>query len=54
MWAMAEKKSPWAKPGQVRVTLGEPIRFSPDTPPEEIAKQLQQIVAALGDTPDLS
>jgi long-chain acyl-CoA synthetase len=54
MWAMAEKRRFWARPGQVRVTLGDPVRFSPGTPPEEIAKQLEQIVSALGDTPDLS
>ncbi len=54
MWAIAEKKRFWAWPGQVRVTLGEPIQFSTGTPAEEIAKWLEQIVAGLGDTPDLS
>jgi long-chain acyl-CoA synthetase len=54
MWAIAERNRFWAKPGQVRVTIGEPVRFPPGTPPEEIAKQLQQIISALGDTPDRS
>lgn len=37
----------FTRPGRVRVTLGDPVRFGPDTKPEEIAQELQRRIAAL-------
>ena len=36
-----------AKPGQVKVTIGQPVRFSPDQDPKEIAQELERRVAEL-------
>jgi len=38
----------FARPGELRVRIGDPLRFPPDLPPEEIARQLQEKVASLG------
>jgi long-chain acyl-CoA synthetase len=37
----------WVAPGRIRISIGEPIKFSPATPPDEIARQLHDQVAAL-------
>ncbi|HEV8132543.1 MAG TPA: AMP-binding protein, partial [Acidobacteriota bacterium] len=37
-----------APPGAVKVSIGKPIQFAANTPPEEIARQLQEKVAGLG------
>lgn len=37
-----------ARPGAIRVTVGAPVRFEPGTEPEQIAKQLEEKVKALG------
>ena len=39
--------SKWARPGEIKVTIGVPVNFSDTTPAEEIARDLQQRVAAL-------
>jgi len=36
-----------ARPGQVQVTIGPPVRFSAETEPAEIARQLEHLVATL-------
>ena len=36
-----------ARPGHVQVTIGKPIRFSPDQDPNEIARELERLVAEL-------
>lgn len=41
----AGKKFAW--PGQIRVKIGNPTQFPPDSNPEWIAKELQNIVASL-------
>src|SRR5262249_18324871 len=41
----ANRKLAWT--GQVRVTIGRPVRFSDDHEPSEIAKELQDRVAEL-------
>jgi hypothetical protein len=38
------RTAPW---GHVRVSIGDPVEFPVGTPPEEIAQQLQNRVAAL-------
>ncbi len=30
-----------AKPGELTVVIGKPMRFPPDTPPEEITNQVE-------------
>ncbi len=42
-----EQHKIWVAPGRIRVSIGEPIKFSPATPPDEIARQLHDQVAAL-------
>jgi len=42
-----QANSKFAWPGQVRVTIGRPVRFSGDDEPSEIAKELQDRVAEL-------
>lgn len=37
----------YAKPGEVRVTIGEPVRYAPDRDPREIAADLQRRIEAL-------
>jgi long-chain acyl-CoA synthetase len=37
-----------ARPGQIKVSIGEPARFGEEVPAEEIARNLQQRVADLG------
>lgn len=37
----------WAPPGAVRVSLGAPVRFSPETDPAAIARELEARVGAL-------
>jgi long-chain acyl-CoA synthetase len=37
----------YAAPGEVRVTIGEPVRYAPDRDPQEIAADLHRRVAAL-------
>jgi long-chain acyl-CoA synthetase len=37
----------FAWPGTVRVVIGPPVRFGPEADPEDIARQLQQIVSNL-------
>jgi 1-acyl-sn-glycerol-3-phosphate acyltransferase len=39
--------SKWARPGEIKVTIGAPVKFSDATPAEEIARDLQQRVAML-------
>lgn len=37
-----------ARPGQVQVTIGPPVRFSAETEPTEIARKLEHLVSTLG------
>jgi long-chain acyl-CoA synthetase len=39
----------WASPGHIRVTIGAPIAFRETDAPEEIARELERRVAALGE-----
>jgi long-chain acyl-CoA synthetase len=43
--------SKWARPGEIKVAIGEPVNFSEATPIEEIARELQKRVAALEERP---
>ena len=39
----------FARPGKIRVTIGTPVIFPPDTAPQQIAQQLQETVEALNE-----
>jgi long-chain acyl-CoA synthetase len=41
----------WAPPGTVQVTIGAPVRFDESKAAEQIARELELQVAALGDVP---
>jgi long-chain acyl-CoA synthetase len=47
LYELRMKRQRFARPGAVRVTIGEPVNFSPDTHPEEIARVLQRRVEEL-------
>jgi len=36
-----------ARPGELKVIIGKPLRFAPDTPPDEITRQLEHVTWAL-------
>ena len=36
-----------ARRGELTVTVGKPMRFPPETPPEEITRQLEQATWAM-------
>jgi hypothetical protein len=37
----------FAAPGKIQVRIGKPMRFAPETDPEEIARALQKAVESL-------
>jgi 1-acyl-sn-glycerol-3-phosphate acyltransferase len=39
----------WARPGQIKVSIGAPVRFEENTAAEEIARNLERRVAELGE-----
>ncbi len=54
LFELAQAGKHFARPGQVRVSIGEPMRFDPRTDPEEIAQMLEKCVASLEHTEDKS
>ncbi len=42
-----QRRRRYAKPGEVRVTIGEPVRYAPDRDPKEIAADIQRRVESL-------
>src|SRR5215469_6725368 len=47
LFPLRAAKKHYAKPGTIQVRVGEPVRFDPTSGAEEIAKELQGIVARL-------
>ncbi len=43
LYAMKTAGRKIAKPGELRVVIGQPMRFPPNTPPEEITKQVEDV-----------
>jgi long-chain acyl-CoA synthetase len=41
LWDMKLKAHKIARPGQLRVVIGKPMRFPPNTPPDEITSQVE-------------
>jgi len=48
LFELAQSKRKIARPGTVRVNIGAPARFNPDTDPAVIAAELENIVRKLG------
>ncbi len=44
LFELKQRKNFAAKPGHVRVSIGPPVHFSPETDPDEITKELQRRV----------
>jgi long-chain acyl-CoA synthetase len=47
LYQMKQKKKYFARPGEVKVTIGEPVKYSREDDPAIIAKDLQRRVASL-------
>ena len=47
VWKMKRERRRFAKPGEVAIHIGAPVTFSPGTPPEQIAGELQRLVQSL-------
>ena len=47
VWQMKQQHRRLARPGELTVHIGAPVTFPPDTPPVEIATQLQSLVRSL-------
>ena len=43
LWEIKMKGHRIARPGELKVVIGKPMRFPPDTPPEEITKQVEEV-----------
>ncbi|HYL47602.1 MAG TPA: AMP-binding protein, partial [Candidatus Limnocylindrales bacterium] len=49
LWELKQSGARWARPGKIRVTLGAPVEFSAAQSAEEITRDLDRRVAALGE-----
>jgi long-chain acyl-CoA synthetase len=47
LYPLRIEKKHYAKPGTIQVRIGDPVRFAATDDPEEIARELQRIVAGL-------
>lgn len=47
LFPLKQARRKFARPGQICVTIGEPVQFAPGTKPEEIARELERRVASL-------
>jgi long-chain acyl-CoA synthetase len=47
LFPIRQARKKYAPPGTVRVTVGKPVRFSADTPPEKITSALEETVRLL-------
>jgi long-chain acyl-CoA synthetase len=47
-WESKRFALPFARPGRVSVTFGEPVRFAADAEPDEVVRELERRVAGLG------
>ena len=47
VWQMKREHRRLAHIGEITVRIGKPVTFTPDTPPDEIARQLEKIVKSL-------
>jgi long-chain acyl-CoA synthetase len=49
LWELKQAGARWARPGQIRMTIGSPTEFAPTLSAEEITRELELRVAALGE-----
>jgi long-chain acyl-CoA synthetase len=49
LWELKQAGARWARPNQIRVTIGAPVEFSATQTAEEITRDLERRVAALGE-----
>ena len=47
LWEMKLKGHKIARPGQLKVVIGKPMRFPPETPPEEITNQVEHVTRSM-------
>jgi len=47
LWEMKMAGHKIARPGQLQVVIGKPMRFPPDTPAEEITNQVEHVTWAI-------
>lgn len=47
LWALKQRRAWRARPGEVSITFGSPVRLDPGTEPAAIARELERRVAAL-------
>jgi len=51
LFELREAGKRWTRPGQVRISIGAPVRFSETDAAEEIAREIERRVASLGTGP---
>jgi long-chain acyl-CoA synthetase len=49
LWELKQAGARWARPGKIRVAIGAPVKFSAAQEAEEITRELERRVAALGE-----
>jgi long-chain acyl-CoA synthetase len=49
LWELKQANARWARPGQIRVTVGAPVEFSAGQSAEEITREFERRVAALAE-----
>jgi 1-acyl-sn-glycerol-3-phosphate acyltransferase len=47
LWGLKEANRHFARPGEISVIAGEPVRYSSEVAPEQIARDLAERVRAL-------
>ena len=53
LFELKQEGKRWARPGEIRVTIGAPVSFPETDAAEEIARELERLVAMLAEpTPD--
>jgi 1-acyl-sn-glycerol-3-phosphate acyltransferase len=50
LWPLIEAKRRFAKPGEISLVIGEPVRYTSDQEAEQIARDLEERVSALEHT----
>ena len=51
LFDLKQKRQRYARPGFVRVTVGQPVQFPSGTEPEKIARSLREVVSTLSQSP---
>jgi len=51
-YEIREARSRFNRPGRIRVHIGKPVEFPAASDPQQIARDLERRVAALGESPN--